>query len=292
MSRSGSLNLNTIMSHIFTPGGSPKPDKPSPGAKPPANESGGQESRTKSVERYGLFSGLILARWPIAIVVGSVCALALIYFVTNKVQEATESGLNLPPATQTDVSQRFESYITRLRDAGQGTLEVAVLEEVAVVSRTEETSFMWGLIQGGKDVAEIRVPVTYRFHVRLDEPWEVRIRDNIAHVMAPGIRPTVPPAIKTNGLERRTQSGWLSNNSKENMAELEKSLTFSITRAAYGRTHLAKDPARKTISNFVQAWILQDKVWQSHDRHVVVWFPDEESPFTEKKPVSNPVEYK
>lgn len=276
------------MSHIFTPGGSPKPDKPAASAKDTAE----LRPQVKSGERFGLFSGLVLSRWPIAIVVGSACALALVYFVTNKVQEATESGLNLPPATQTDVSHRFESYIMRLRDAGQGTLEVAVLEEVAVVSRSEETSFMWGLIQGSKDVAEIRVPVTYRFHVRLDEPWEVRVRDNIAHVLAPAVRPTVPPAIKTSGLERRTQSGWLSNNSKENMDALEKGLTFSITREAFKRADLARDPARKTISNFVQAWVLQDKVWQDQNRHIIVWFPDEESPFTPKKPISNPVEFK
>lgn len=277
------------MSHIFIPGGAPQSDKPS-------KEDGLQsehdhpQKRPRPVARYGLFSGLVLARWPIAIVAGSVCALALV-FVTTKVQKATDNALNLPPATQTDVTQRFESYITRLRDAGQGTLEVAILEETAVVSRTEETSLLWGLIQGGKDIAEIRVPVTYRFHVRLDKPWQVRTHDNVAHVLAPSVRPTIPPALKTAGLERRTQSGWLSMNGKENMAILEKGLTFAISRAAHGRTHLVKDSARKTVRNFVQAWILQDKIWQDQGRHIIVWFADEESPFTEMKSPSAPVEF-
>jgi hypothetical protein len=74
--------------------------------------------------------------------------------------------------------------------------------------------------------------VVYRFHLKLSEDWTLRVEDGRCVVIAPAIRPSLPPAIRTETMEKKSEAGWLRFNAAENLAELEKGLTQLVERRA------------------------------------------------------------
>jgi len=132
----------------------------------------------------------------------------------------------------------------------------------------------------GTTVAEIRVPVSFRYHLRLSDPWRLAARDQVCLVLAPRIRPSLPPAIHTAEMERRAESGWARFDKNDQLDELERSMTPTLEQRARDPAHvqLVREACRQSVAAFVKKWLLREGQWRS-DRFtsIVVVFPDEAS---------------
>jgi hypothetical protein len=182
------------------------------------------------------------------------------------------------PATVTEVLSSGESLV--MRTPG-GTLEVARIKAYESIRRTSPgTPLLWGLIDTGATVSEIDVPVLYRYHVPLAKEWPIRCTRELCVVRAEAIAPTLPPAIYTGEMRRRTESGWARFDKSANLAALEKSLTEALSARATSERNLdaATRAGRRTVKEFVRTWVVSARGTGSdpHPR-VVVLFPGENS---------------
>jgi hypothetical protein len=185
------------------------------------------------------------------------------------------------------ITTTFVAAIPRLVQDGSLKLEVAAVEATETLTRSDERRVLFDLVSLGTTITEIRVPVTYRYHLRLDEPWQLEVRGNDCLVRAPTIHPTLPPAIHTEAMEKRSGSGWLRFDAAEQMTALERQLTPTFTLRAGNRDHLdlVRETCRRRVADFVRTWLLAEDHWRS-DRFssVTVVFPDEEAELVEAAP--------
>lgn len=176
------------------------------------------------------------------------------------------------------LTEAFHESIRRVLSTNGDVLELATLESEETVTRFDSKT-LFDVVYLGTTESEIRARVVYRYHLKLSDPWQISVRDGRCVVLAPAIRPSLPPAIRTETMEKKSAAGWLRFNSAENLAELEKGLTGLLERraAAPGKINHVREAARLSVAKFVQAWMLRE---QSHLplsglRGIVVIFPDE-----------------
>lgn len=237
-----------------------------------------------------------MLRWPLVVVVLAVVG----WLVVDRVMDTLDrGGERLVEGGETvvdglgGIAERFHSghitttfvaAIPRLAHGDSLSLEVAVFEASETFTRSSERRALFDLLPLGTTVTEIRVPVTYRYHLRLDDPWQLRVRDRACLVVAPPIRPTLPPAIHTDRLEKRIDSGWLRFDDDTQMAELEASITPAVSARAGNPAHLdlVREICRRRVAEFVRAWLLAEDHWRE-DRFTAVEVrfadePDDELP--------------
>jgi hypothetical protein len=176
------------------------------------------------------------------------------------------------------ITQTFVAAIPRLVEGSGMSLEVAAFEATETLSRTDERRVLWDLVDLGTNETEIRVPVTYRYNVPLDADWSLDVRDHACIVRAPAIRATLPPAIHTDRMEKRSTRGWLRFDVDEQMEELERSITPTLSERAVRREtiELVRETARRRVGEFVQRWLVGEDHWrEDRFRSVTVIFADE-----------------
>ena len=102
------------------------------------------------------------------------------------------------------------------------------------------------------------MPATYRYFVKLDDPWEIETQGAVCTVKAPRLRTMLPPAIHTHRMEKRMESGWARFNVDEQLANLEQQLTPTLVQYAEDDALmvLVRDQARKSLARFVRHWLL------------------------------------
>jgi len=238
-------------------------------------------------ERPAWLQLAVALRWPAVLVLALVVALVALERTCHRVGEegrATVSQLGEAAATIAErfrtgtITTTFTAAIPRLVPDGALKLEVAAVEATETVARSDERRVLFDLVSLGTTVTEIRVPVTYRYHLRLDEPWTLDVRGHDCLVRAPPIRPTLPPAIHTDRMEKRSESGWLRFDAADQMASLERQLTPTFTLRAGNRDHLGlvRETCRSRVAEFVRSWLLAEEHWR-RDRFssVTVVFADE-----------------
>ncbi|MFM2294337.1 MAG: hypothetical protein RLZZ350_750 [Verrucomicrobiota bacterium] len=76
-----------------------------------------------------------------------------------------------PRFTDHNLTQRFVSAIPELTK--ELNLELATAEQVETFTQTDELIVLWGFLDMGTNVAQVRVPVTYRYHVQLRDAWQL-----------------------------------------------------------------------------------------------------------------------
>ena len=176
------------------------------------------------------------------------------------------------------ITQTFRSSFPSVQSTGGDVLELATSESEEIITREEERRIGWDRIYLGKTVAEVRARVTFRYHVRLSDSWELTVRSNICIVAAPQIRPSLPPAIHSDTMERRAESGWARFDKNEKLVELEKSMTGIFSERAKDPLHMesVRESCRKSVAEFVKRWLLKEDHWRT-DRFtsIIVIFPDE-----------------
>lgn len=192
-----------------------------------------------------------------------------------------------------NINETFRESVTRIASTNGDILEVATLETDETVTKYDVKSLFNQSVYLGTTVAEIRVPVVYRYHIRLSEGWTLRVENGQCIVHAPAMHPSQPPAIRTQAMEKKSEAGWFRFNAAESLAELEKSLTPTLEKRAGNRSHLnlVREPARKSVAEFVKKWVLSqnaDALGSNSIRSITVVFPDELPPPGANGPLTLP----
>ena len=229
-------------------------------------------------------------RWPAVVVI--VVAVALFAYLwtlreARNVVGGAERAVRAVGDEVGNVAERFLSgtitttfieAIPEVQGTGLGNLELATVELTEILAATDERRVLWDRVSLGETVSEIRVPVTYRYHLRLEDAWQLEVSGGTCLVLAPRIRASLPPAIDTERMTKRSDNGWLRFNADDQLAELERSLTPTLSSYAADPRHieLIRDEARDTVAAFVRSWLLREDHWrEDRFRAIVVRFPDE-----------------
>lgn len=188
---------------------------------------------------------------------------------------------SLPEKFQsTRITESFRESITSITPTNGDILELAVMESDETVSSRDVRTLFNDIIMLGETVSEIRVPVVYRYHLKLTDDWRLSTDGNVVTVVAPVIRPSLPPAIRTERMEKKSTSGWLRFNEAESLAALEKNLTPRLEKIGASRAKInsVREASRKATAKFVQQWLIKEQQWkQGGLSSIVVVFADEEA---------------
>ena len=213
------------------------------------------------------------------VAVAGVGGLAALLIYANRHQLAAinhEPELPAAQFTNENITQRFTSAIPEI--TRELNLEVATTKQIESFGCSDNLCLLWGLIDLGTNIAQISTPVSYRFHVRLHDPWKLEIRQDTVIVHAPPLRASIPPAIHTEDMERLAQRGWARGSPAAMMRELERQITPTLCQFAADpkRLNLVRDTARKSVAEFVQLWLEREHQW-GHKRftQIQVQFADE-----------------
>jgi hypothetical protein len=233
-------------------------------------------------------------RWPLVIVaLGLLALFAFLAFlwVTKRTYDETlarggQAGAYAAQKAEAmaekflrgNITRTFVAAIPEISSPGAGNLELATADQTEIFRAEDEKSVFWDQLYLGKTVSEIRVPTNYRYHLRLADPWHLDVSGQTCIVVAPRIRPSLPPAIHTDRMEKKSDEGWGRFNAREQMSELEKSITPTLIRYAGDRRHLdfVREHCRRTVAEFVKTWLLKEEQWRTDRFHAIqVIFADE-----------------
>jgi hypothetical protein len=157
-----------------------------------------------------------------------------------------------------------------------GLLEVST---ITAEERFENTSNHTILgVPIAKTIAQIRVPTVYRYHIQLAKEWKFVESGGSLIVIAPPVQPSLPVAIDTSKLESFSAGLWSPFTGTGAISSLQRSITPELEKKA--RTDslitLQRESARKTVTEFVQKWVIQQPQWPAARRPlVIVFFADE-----------------
>jgi len=175
------------------------------------------------------------------------------------------------------VTETLRERLIEVTSTEGDVLELAMVEMEETFSRADSRSLFGDLVYLGMTVSEIRVPVVYRYHLKLSDEWRIEVIGNECRVLAPAIRPSLPPAIRTEGMEKKSAAGWLRFNAADNLAQLEKGLTRRLEQRAgeRRRIEMARAACVESVEKFLRRWVL-DKQPNLAELEVEVRFVGEE----------------
>lgn len=212
------------------------------------------------------------------IVVVAICiTFALVWLKTLKTVETISAGLQIP-FFEANIQETFQNTAFEAAGNDGGILEIATATTTENFKRTSEVSLFDHILPLGTTVSEIQIPATYRYHIDLNAPWQVRSQQQQCVVIAPEIRASLPVAFDTGKMKSKTASGWARWNKHENLQTLERSLTDKLAKQAVAAENIDKirDEARLSIAKFIQNWLLNHKHWNDNRfTEIIVIFPDE-----------------
>ena len=229
-------------------------------------------------------------RWPLTILgLGLIALVGYVFTIQlgeRAIEKAADGGTRFVEKmgeaaekfTTGTVRQSFVAHLPEVSSTGGGKLQLASLKSVETFRDEHVKTIAWDYISLGTTVAEIQVPVTYRYQLDLSEDWKIDVSGNTCIVHAPRIRPELPPAIHTDGMLKRSSEGWLRFDGEDRMSELERKLTptLEIYARDVRRIGIVREEARKTVAKFIRDWLLQEDFWRT-DRFssIKVVFADE-----------------
>ena len=238
-------------------------------------------------------SSIYLWRWPIVVIL--ITLFALVAFINvlrtpGKIIETTGKGAadivdSLSVAAEKfrrgTITETFTASIPEFDSDRGGLLELAKVTATETFKSQDELKydFNWFELSAGTTTTEIRVPVTYRYHLRMRDPWRLDVVNGVCMVYAPEIRPSQPPALHTDKMEKSSDEGWARFNVSEQMDDLEKAITPTIRNYASDDRRIAsvRENCRKTVEEFVESWLLREgQLSEGRLRVVKVYFPGEE----------------
>lgn len=179
------------------------------------------------------------------------------------------------------ITTTFKSEFPVFTAARLGRLEVGTSEATETFSREDQKVTAW-ILKLGTTTTEIKVPVTYRYHVDLSGTWSLSVSEHNCSVKAPSLKPSLPTAIHTDRMLKKIDSGWASYfvDSRKLMDDLEKTITPSLDERAKEPEHLNKvrEEARLVVARFVRAWLMRENQWRDEKlTSVTVRFEDDPS---------------
>lgn len=184
----------------------------------------------------------------------------------------------------TKTTLKTEEILLEMRRTHGDELAVASpMIMMETFSKADVRFAAWGWVYMGTATSEIKVPATYRFHIKLSEIKQARIDDNVLVVTAPVIHPTLPVAFDTAKMEKKMDDTWLRFDAAQQLADLEKTVTPALAARAKAHVNTVRENARKDIEEFVQKWIVETHPdYRDQIKAVKVIFPGEDARTTEK----------
>jgi hypothetical protein len=186
----------------------------------------------------------------------TVAALAALFYAARRMRPPTEPPVKFTDETLTASFTAAIPTITR-----ELNLEVATATQTETFTRSSAKTALWGWVDLGTNVAQVRAPVTYRYHIRLREPWELRVTGQTVRVRAPVIRASLPPAIHTDGIERLHVRGWCRASPRDLAEQLERDITPLLSAQATAQLEQVRQSCRLSVAEFVRLWLEREGHW-------------------------------
>lgn len=218
--------------------------------------------------------------WRTTIVALTIICLALIGAVVFT-KSCRKGGDLLDSAARNfvtgNITTTFLEDIPVITSTHGNVLELASSTSTETFQRQDAMNSFWNLVYVGTTTVSIRVPVTFRYHILLSDPWRLAAKGNVCFVYAPQFRPTLPPAINTGLMEKQGENGWARFDKGQQLDELERDMTGMLVRRAESPSHLnlVREQCRKSVAEFVKNWLIQKSQWTNTFDAIVVVFPDE-----------------
>ncbi len=232
-------------------------------------------SRTPNTQGSG--SGGCLKALVIVCLGALVCLTALAFFVGATVREmfTDPAGIVRNFFKQRTVVDGSQVLLEIKRTHGDN-LEVASPTTTMEIVRTTDTKSL-GPLYLGTTVTEVRVPTTYRFHIKLSEIKDAKMDGNVLTITVPRPIPALP-AIDTSRMEKRSDSGWARFNQGTQLSDTERSVTPELVKRAEKQVEVVREVARKDAEEFVQKWIVNNNpAYRDQIKAIKVIFPDEDA---------------
>jgi len=219
-------------------------------------------------------------RWAALVLIVLILTTGILsWFLFGSLIQAAQWLRELPSRlTNQQITQTFRQSVTEIIATQGDILEVATMQTDETITKFDMKTAFNEAVYLGTTISEIRTPVFYRYHIQLSDPWQLQVDQGTCIVHAPALRPSQPPAIRTEGMEKKSEAGWLRFNAAENLALLEKELTPTLEKRAGNPAHLnlIREAARKSVAEFVKRWLLKDAAPDSSSIHsITIIFPDE-----------------
>ena len=203
--------------------------------------------------------------------IGWMLAVVVLWFLLRQRNEPPpdSSALRLSPAcvappdpfSAQRITQTFVAALPSL--TRELNLEVATSRQVEFFERRDQKSTLWGLLDLGTNTAQLRLPVTYRYHLRLADPWRLEVQGSHLIVHAPLLRASLPPAIHTDEREAHAERGWCRCAPEDLLRELHREVTPLISQWAGNEQHLGmvRETARLQVAEFLRRWLEGETRW-------------------------------
>lgn len=225
------------------------------------------------------------------VIAGLIFFLAPIWLASRAVDSAGETAREVAKIFRpAEIVTTFNEWRELNATATDGNiLEVATAESPERFSRTSNVAMFGRVLPGTTTVSEITVPATYRFHIDLNDEWNLVADGKRLLVVAPAVRPSLPVAFDTGGMQKKTQSGWARWDGADNLAALEKEITGKLAERASQPATLEKirDEGRSAVARFVRKWLLEKEAWgEGRFEEIVVVFAGEDDKAIRSEPAS------
>ena len=203
--------------------------------------------------------------------------LAIVSLKTLDTVKAIANGLQ-GPFLESNIQETFQSTAFIASGNEGGILEVATANTTETFARKSELSFFDHVLPLGTTISEIQIPTVYRYHIDLNDSWQISTQQNKCIVVAPSIRPSLPIAFDTGKMKTKTSSGWARWDKHENLNALEKSLTEKLGKKSFLPKNIdqVRDSARLSVAKFVRNWLINQEHWsENRFTEIIILFPDE-----------------
>ena len=141
-------------------------------------------------------------RWPsVLVLVAALGLVAFIYFIKTPERLVKTAGSGaLEVANVLDeaaakfrkgnITETFVASLPKLESERSGLLEVAKVTSTETFRTEDERTygFKWFEVDAGTTITEIRVPVTYRYHLRMRDTWALSVSNNCLLYTSPSPR--------------------------------------------------------------------------------------------------------
>lgn len=202
----------------------------------------------------------------------------LVWRALGRFQKSQQVKSNARPVHPTrlnsaELTEHFVSSIPQM--SRELNLELATSEMIETFERSSTKTTLWGWLSLGTNCGSISIPVTYRYHVRLLDPWKLELQQDVLVVQAPRLWASVPPAFDTASLRTSSSRGWLRSSPDELLEQMHRDLTPTLCALAEDprRINLVRETCRQSVAQFIAAWLeTQSRV---ACRQIEVRFPDE-----------------
>ena len=165
---------------------------------------------------------------------------------TARIAEAFQKG---------EVANRWESYVAETE--GTNRLQVARLETVETITRTDKKTVAWDMIILPDLTIRMEAPVEYVFYLDLADSWEFFWNENEGGitVLAPEIRHN-RPAVDVSNMRFTTLEGSLLRREKPVRNRFVRDMTRVLRSKADEKIPQIRETARDEIRTFVQNWFV------------------------------------